>query len=40
MQVVTQEMLMDITGEAARQLALSTYNRLLQASIEQGRREV
>ncbi|BDA47926.1 probable mediator of RNA polymerase II transcription subunit 13 [Coccomyxa sp. Obi] len=36
-QVVTQEMLMDITGEAARHLALSTYNRLLQAAIDQDR---
>ena len=32
MQMVSQENLLDITGEAARILALSTYHHLLQAS--------
>ena len=31
-QLISQEELLDITGEAARILALSTYNNLLHAS--------
>lgn len=35
LQMVSQEMLLDITGESARRLALLTYHRLLQASVKQ-----